>query len=141
MVVIKRLMGVAIRFGGEEHAGWLPANAATPPPTPVEGAIVDVEIGEVEVATYSSGSRAIRVIMEIHGTRPSRMPWNRHVPNSVSGLKNGALSGAAANPSNTSKTGPAISSSVLSKRDLFLGKWPPDLYTEPRKPGMLLAQR
>ena len=63
------------------------------------------------------------------------------VPNSVSGLKNGALSGAAANPSNTSKTGPTISSSVLSKRDLLLGKWPPDLYTEPRKPGMLLAQR
>ena len=26
-------------------------------------------------------------------------------------------------------------------RDLSLGKWPPDLYTEPRWPGMLLAQR
>jgi hypothetical protein len=25
--------------------------------------------------------------------------------------------------------------------DRLLGKWPPDLYTEPRKPGMLLAQR
>src|SRR5919112_5812582 len=39
------------------------------------------------------------------------------------------------------KTGPTISSSVSSKRDLFLGKWPPDLYTESRQRGMLLAQR
>ena len=49
MAVIKRLMGVAIRFGGEEHSGWLPAYAATPPPTPVEDALVDFEIGELEV--------------------------------------------------------------------------------------------
>ena len=48
MAVIKRLMGVAVRFGGEEHSGWLPANAATPQPTPVEDALVDFEIGEVE---------------------------------------------------------------------------------------------
>jgi hypothetical protein len=41
MAVIKRLMGVAIRFGGEEHSGWLPVYAATPP-------LVDFEIGEVE---------------------------------------------------------------------------------------------
>jgi Ca2+-binding RTX toxin-like protein len=39
------------------------------------------------------------------------------------------------------KTGPAISSSVYSRRELFLGKWPPDLYTESRQRGMLLAQR
>ena len=46
--MIKRLMGVPVRFGGEEHSGWLPANAATPRPTPVEDALVDFEINEVE---------------------------------------------------------------------------------------------
>lgn len=44
MVVIKRLSGVPILFGGEEHSGWLPADAVTPPPTPVEKAMVDFEI-------------------------------------------------------------------------------------------------
>jgi hypothetical protein len=49
MVAIKRLLAVPIRFGGEEHSGWLPANAATPRPTPVEDALVDFEIDELEV--------------------------------------------------------------------------------------------
>jgi hypothetical protein len=48
MAVIKRLSAVPIRFGGEEHSGWLPAHAATPPPTPVDEALVDFEISEVE---------------------------------------------------------------------------------------------
>ena len=48
MAVIKRLLGVPVRFGGEEHSGWLPANAATPRPTPVEEALVDFEVHEVE---------------------------------------------------------------------------------------------
>jgi hypothetical protein len=48
MAAIKRLVGVAVRFGGEEHSGWLPANAATPRPTPVEDALVDFEVHEVE---------------------------------------------------------------------------------------------
>jgi hypothetical protein len=48
VVVIKRLPGVPARFGGEEHSGWLPANAVTPPPTPVEEAVVDFEISVVE---------------------------------------------------------------------------------------------
>ena len=48
MVVIKRLLAVPVRFGGEEHSGWLPENAAVPPPTPVEDALVDFEIEEVE---------------------------------------------------------------------------------------------
>jgi hypothetical protein len=37
---------VPVRFGGEEHSGWLPANAATP--TRVEDALVDFEVEEVE---------------------------------------------------------------------------------------------
>jgi hypothetical protein len=48
VVVIKRLSGVPVRFGGEEHSGWLPANAVTPLPTPVEEAVVDFEISAVE---------------------------------------------------------------------------------------------
>jgi hypothetical protein len=60
MAVIKRLIGVPIRFGGEEHSGWLPANAAMPLPTPVEDLLVDFEIDELEVgyilAWYSRNS-------------------------------------------------------------------------------------
>ena len=39
---------VPVRFGGEEHSGWLPANAVTPQPTPVEDALVDFEVNELE---------------------------------------------------------------------------------------------
>jgi hypothetical protein len=48
MAVIKRLLAVPVRFGGEEHSGWLPANAVTPQPTPVEDALVDFEVNELE---------------------------------------------------------------------------------------------
>jgi hypothetical protein len=48
MAVIKRLLAVPVRFGGEVHSGWLPANAITPPSTPVEDALVDFEIDELE---------------------------------------------------------------------------------------------
>ncbi len=48
MAVIKRLSAVPIRFGGEEHSGWLPANTATPPPTPIEEALVDFELSKLE---------------------------------------------------------------------------------------------
>jgi hypothetical protein len=50
MAVIKRLLAVPVRFGGEEHSGWLPANAVTPQPTPVEDALVDFEVNELEGA-------------------------------------------------------------------------------------------
>ena len=46
--MIKRLLAVPVRFGGVEHSGWLPANAATPQATPVEDALVDFEVHEVE---------------------------------------------------------------------------------------------
>jgi len=87
MAVIKRLLAVPVRFGGEVHSGWLPANAATP--TPVEDALVDFEVDEVD-----GGYKAV----------------------------------------------PDTSGAASSRRDLFLGKCPPDLYTEPRQPGMLLAR-
>jgi hypothetical protein len=76
MAVIKRLSAVPIRFGGEEHFGWLPANAATPPPTPVEEALVDFEISDVEggYITYSNGTHETRATMETCGTRLLKVP-------------------------------------------------------------------
>ena len=48
MALIKRLSAVPVRFGGEERTGGLPANAATPAPTPIEEALLELEISEVE---------------------------------------------------------------------------------------------
>jgi hypothetical protein len=48
MAAILRLLAAPVRFGGEVHSGWLPANAATPPPTPVEDALMDFQVEEVE---------------------------------------------------------------------------------------------
>lgn len=44
MKVVRKLRGMTVEFGGEEHSGWLPAGAAQPLPTPVEVAVVDFEI-------------------------------------------------------------------------------------------------
>ena len=44
MAILKRVLGLTIRFGGEEHSGWLPAGAAKPLPTPIEDVLMDVEI-------------------------------------------------------------------------------------------------
>ena len=48
VALIKRLRGVPARFGGGKRSGWLPANAATPPPAPLEEALLDLEISEVQ---------------------------------------------------------------------------------------------
>ena len=42
--VLKKVEAWPVTFGGEAHRGWLPANAATPLPTPVEHEILDVRI-------------------------------------------------------------------------------------------------
>ena len=42
--VIKRVVGLPFQFGGEEHSGWLPPNAAQPLPTPIENVVLDAEI-------------------------------------------------------------------------------------------------
>ena len=44
MAVLKQALGVPHRYGGEPHVGWLPPGAATPPPTPVRHATLDVTI-------------------------------------------------------------------------------------------------
>ena len=41
---VKRITGMPFQFGGEEHTGWLPPNAAVPLPTPFNDALLDVEI-------------------------------------------------------------------------------------------------
>ena len=43
-----RISGLDVRFGGEEHSGWLPPGASRPPPTPVEHLVLDLEILEEE---------------------------------------------------------------------------------------------
>jgi hypothetical protein len=48
MPVIKRVLGLPFRFGGEEHSGWLPPGAAMPLPTPIEDVVLDVEIEAIE---------------------------------------------------------------------------------------------
>ena len=44
MVVVKRLRGVEVQFGGEGPQGWLPPGAAQPRPTPVYVVTLDLEI-------------------------------------------------------------------------------------------------
>ncbi len=45
-MLIKEVYGLHIKFGGDQHSGWLPKNAALPLPTVVEEEIVDVRIME-----------------------------------------------------------------------------------------------
>ena len=42
--VIKRVVGLAIRLGGQQHSGWLPPGAANPLPTPARDVLIDLEI-------------------------------------------------------------------------------------------------
>ena len=44
MTVLKHVAGFVVRFGGEQHSGWLPLSAAVPLPTPIERVVLDVEI-------------------------------------------------------------------------------------------------
>jgi hypothetical protein len=40
----KQFLGLRHRFGGVEHTGWLPPNAAKPLPTPIRDVTVDLFI-------------------------------------------------------------------------------------------------
>lgn len=44
MSTIKRIVGLPVRIGGEQHTGWLPAGAARPLPTPARDVLIDIEI-------------------------------------------------------------------------------------------------
>ena len=48
MKVLKQILGRAIQFGGQEHSGWLPANAASPRPTAIENDFLDIRILQTE---------------------------------------------------------------------------------------------
>lgn len=48
MKVVTQVTGKPVRFGGHEHEGWLPPNAFLPKATPVENALLDVIILDVE---------------------------------------------------------------------------------------------
>jgi hypothetical protein len=44
--IVKQVRGRQFRFGGEEHQGWLPPNAALPKPTPIEESVLDIFIAK-----------------------------------------------------------------------------------------------
>ena len=55
--IVKRVTGWPVRFGGEQHTGWLPAGAAVPLPTPILDVLLDIEIqydGDGYLLCYSS---------------------------------------------------------------------------------------
>jgi hypothetical protein len=46
MTILKQVLGKQVAFGGEQHQGWLTSNAATPRPTSIENAMLDLSILE-----------------------------------------------------------------------------------------------
>jgi hypothetical protein len=44
MRVVRRVQNRTVRFGGEEHSGWLPPGAAQPLPTPTIDVLLNLEI-------------------------------------------------------------------------------------------------
>jgi len=44
MSVVKRISGLQVKIGGEQHTGWLPAGTAEPLPMPVRLLTMDIEI-------------------------------------------------------------------------------------------------
>lgn len=44
MRVVRRVQNRIVRFGGEEHSGWLPPGTAQPLPTPIIDVILSLEI-------------------------------------------------------------------------------------------------
>src|SRR4051812_45144632 len=51
MSIVKLVLGLPIRVGGEQHSGWLPAGAAKPLPTPIRDLLIDIRI-EYDGAGY-----------------------------------------------------------------------------------------
>jgi hypothetical protein len=47
-IVLRRVSSHSVRFGGEEHQGWLPQGAITPEPTPEAELRLELEIRAVE---------------------------------------------------------------------------------------------
>ena len=44
MMVVEMIKARPVRIGGEQHTGWLPANAAIPLPTPIREILLNIEI-------------------------------------------------------------------------------------------------
>ena len=95
MDVVKRISGVRVQFGGEEHSGWLPPGAAKPLPTPITQHVLDFDIqgdgGNGFVLCYESQdgqvsgdnwfstlAEAVRAASEWYGIDPSQ--WSDQVP-------------------------------------------------------------
>lgn len=48
MKIVKQVTGKPVRFGGQQHKGWLPSNAPLPEATPVENTLLDARILDLE---------------------------------------------------------------------------------------------
>lgn len=51
--MIKQALAVPVIFGGEEPAGWLPAGAARPLPTPQVRVLLDIVVDGDDAAGYT----------------------------------------------------------------------------------------
>ncbi|WP_169972917.1 hypothetical protein [Tautonia rosea] len=88
MSTVKRVVGLLVRIGGEQHTGWLPAGAAIPLPTPIRDVLIDIEVqfdghgyllcyqsrdGDVYGDTWHGTlSEAEQVAAECFGVEPSQ---------------------------------------------------------------------
>ena len=52
MRVVRRVQNRIVRFGGEEHSGWLPPGAAQPLPTPTIEVLLNLEIAIADGSGY-----------------------------------------------------------------------------------------
>jgi len=50
--IVRKLRSVRIDFGGERHTGWLPDGAATPPQSPTDTVLLDLEIVQLGPVDY-----------------------------------------------------------------------------------------
>lgn len=52
MPIIKKIHGIEIQFGGEEHTGWYPIGAAKPIPQPIRIIKMNFEIHQEDGDSY-----------------------------------------------------------------------------------------
>ena len=74
--MIRRILGIRHRFGGEEPTGWLPPVAARPLPTPIRDVTVDLSI-------ESEGPGFLLIVSCAEDGRLSSDTWFDHLADAV----------------------------------------------------------
>lgn len=80
-MIIKQILGWKVSFGGEEHSGWLPPEAATPKPTPVEMVELNLRIEKM------SDGEGYYLIWEDHSGSYCGDTWHQTVDDAVEAAK------------------------------------------------------